>query len=357
MPRLQAHDPTQFIEASGIIRPSNFTGIITQALCAPMLMRTKGLLGAFEARRTGEAYDEGLFEKTCFKLGLHLHYQPNEGESDDEGNAYEPFYRVYDMAWLNNTITCSPKYWLENGDAVSSDIEWPGSPEFPNGLDDVEFLDAAHDLYEYSQENLESEWSGDNDPNLYDRGQAFEDALRKRFGGEPFWVGRQPSSGKDPQAQKDTEYHFFIGVLQSHNNFAPPTKGDIPIGQLYEGITGHFDEREWNPSWAKKPINVLVVERFDGYVESAEVDSSTSSNTSSNVPTNQSDDSTSVREVYEGVVIEALSEHGELKFTELRKLTRHQALKTKEMKTAAFALLRDKEFMSGLGEWDGKVLK
>jgi len=205
-------------------QPNDFDGTILEVIAAP---HDSGALftGAWKETRWGP-----------INLGLYFHYQPDNEDA---------FWAVVSAtnwgklgSYISATGACDP-------DAMESDIEYPGSPVCPDGLD--------MDLMEATLEDL---WNSDaikGDVGLY------QQAMRDRWGGhQPFHIGRE----RDHGLPKDTNWDFYITTVEKDPNFRDVVEDkfskDSPSNpnQLLRGFRGHF-ERLVVPQQGKKKKSAM----------------------------------------------------------------------------------------------------
>jgi hypothetical protein len=259
MPRAQATNINQFVESGGITRPHNFSGVIDAACAAPI------------DRRSVKEHEEGTDKQPyqLYDIGIWWHITPNDGEVDENGKEIEPFWHSINAGQLRWYITCTEKYWHNEIDALMSDIEYPGSPEHPNGLDMDEWAELCDETWEETMEDLDAEASNS------DKMEAYRNALRERFAGEVFSIGSKiPLQTKPP-----TQYSFVLSRLcGNEKENIPPVEGyapprpigeghdDMGIIEMFTGLRGHFDNIDWTPNEKSgKAYPTLCIVKFDGY--------------------------------------------------------------------------------------------
>lgn len=152
---------------SGFSQADDFDGVIDQVIFAPFDYRGARF-------RTGR--DMGLH------LASYVMYTPDEGETDDKGEQLQPFIEPYNAGKLLYYISSSRE---NDPESSTSDIAYPGDPEYPDGGDEQAYIDAFEEIF--------------NEVNGSEDSEAYQNALIDQFGGVvPFSIGRKSRCRKIP---------------------------------------------------------------------------------------------------------------------------------------------------------------
>lgn len=340
--------------AESFRQPNDFDGTILEVIAAP-----------HDSGRMWQG--KWNFDWSPVNLAFHIHMRPDD-ESEDPFWAIVSATNFGGLQWyIAATDNVEP-------DAELSDIDYPGSPVAPDGLD----MDAMHD-------ELESLWNSDavgGDVGLY------QQAMRDRWGGHVPWA-----IGREVGLPTRTNWSFYLEQLDKLANFRDAVKqlhGDnaenLTPHTLLAGFHGHF-ERVEVPSQSsksamkgdpkKKPFELLVPTRFDEFVDASKVGASGSGKagaSASSKSTGASKATTTAAKAaatttaatttdddvaadFTVALIEALEANdGELDKAGIRAVAMDAAKWSKEQRRITVRLKADDDFLSSVGTWDGETL-
>lgn len=312
-------------------QPDDFDGIIIKAPCFPM--------------DYGKVWKEGAnipVSKYPFKLGIALHMKP-----DDADAFIHPIGATFNggLKWvISATDDVDPK-------SNTSDIEWPGSPVAPNGLN----MARMHD-------ELQAIWKAvKGDIGLYHL------ACVERWGGShTFNIGRETFG-----LPENTNWSFFLDNAQKLSSFEEAlhkrwSDGRAPNPDaMLTGVRGHFLQLEMperdggrrsamDEDKARKPFKVLCMTRFDGYVDVESAAPTTSSTTASAAPTTNG----STEELFRTAIMDELEERQNddesavMTGKDIKKIYFDKKRWTDEQRHEILAFKRKNLFLKSCGEWD-----
>jgi len=348
MPVARSTSTEEMVETRSL--PNDFDGVITKVSVAP-LDWGKMWSGKWNSEWTPP-----------FCLGFYLHFQPDEGEE---------FIQAVDATgWgkLQWYISATVKI-LNDPECLVSDIEYPGSPQHPDGLDMGLMEEEMQEVWDASGGEI----------------SVYHQMLIEKWGGlVAFSIGRDIGLPKRPQ----TNWSFWmlqLEKLENHNEVAKARFGVRPNSnppvidthypqQLLEGFRGHYERVEVpqrikkkgamqsDDSKSSRPFELLVPTRFDEYVDVANLDKpasvastatgdgATTEPSSSTPSTGNAEDK--FREALTDAIVESSNER--ITSVEIRAIAMDKSRWTGDERKTVVKLRNNPEFLGSVGTWDAE---
>ena len=307
------------VEISGFSVPSNFHGTFSDIICRPY--DWKFIKGQLDGEKPwSHAWSP-------FDLAVDVLITPDEGELDDDGEQIEPFRYAWPCGRLQYFITCTENC---DPDSYTSDIDYPGDPSYPNGMNMEEFHEAAHELWSNAVDELDEEATSS------EKLQKYNELLSENFGGKmPFAIGNEV------RFQPGNAYSILVDNLPKNDD------ADILPHELLEGLYGRIVLTEKKLPKRKKPIETLII-KVDGDKSRNGSSESKPRSSSSSVVSNLEDKVTELAVDY----IE--SQDKPVKLSEVRKHVRQSGEWSSGEKTEIFHMFNvdNVDFLNRLGEFD-----
>jgi hypothetical protein len=332
MPLAPSTSTDQLVEGSSL--PSVIEGVITRVVCAPL---------DFGSLFTGKWKEDRWLP---FDLGAYIHVTP------DEGDPLIVPIKMTSFGGLQWYIAATPNV---AHDSNSSDIEYPGNPVAPDGLDMDAMTEALEDLW--------------NSAGVKGDVKLYHQALMDTYGGEHSF-----SIGREVGLPKRTDWEFFLTQAEKITAWkeAIAARDTPPMNphQLLKGFRGALERIEV-PSFGKasamkdggnkRAWKVHVPTEFKEYVDVSKVgvaSKSKSAKVASKSTTTTGDDTHAAAFTDALIDALALSDDGTLDATGIRTVALSFPKDDKELRKFAIKHRADDEFLSDIdgAEWDGDNL-